>query len=176
VGFFDGVTANLIRSGRDGGRYYAPFGRRGAIYRVPDDGAAARIAREWRTFSTVVFGVVVVAPLTGLGWQLFLLTPIVVIAVIPFAFYTGRGLPRATLGFDELIPVTQSEALDRYARAVGRGWSGFLLAASVGMTALGIFAAVMSRRAELWLGALFFALCTVSLYVQYRRAGPGSRP
>jgi hypothetical protein len=176
VGFFDGITANLIRSGRDGARYYAPFGPRGAVYLVPDDWAAARITREWRGFTTAGFGLACVAPLAGLGWKLVLLAPLAAIAVIPFAFWTGRGLPRAAIGFESLIPVTRAEALDRYARAVGRGWLAGLLAASVGMTGLGLFAAAMSGRADLWLATGFFALCTVSLFFQHRRARSGPRP
>jgi hypothetical protein len=171
MGFFDGVGANLIRSGPDGSHYYAPFARFGAVYRVTDEVIAARITREWRAFGALLFSLALLLVLfTKASWTLLWLAPIVGVASIPFAVWVARGLPKANLTAADLLPQSRSEMLNNYSRAVGRRTLRLGLVASVFMTVMGVVAAILSAQAIMWLGAGFFALCTVSIYIQYRRA------
>ena len=167
MGVFDGFGPNLTRNGPEGDRFYTPFGRFGAVYRVADDETAGRITRDWRAFGGTLVAVALIgAPMIGLAsWHLVLLAPVAAIAAIPFAAWAGRGLTRSTLGAAGLGVVSQSPAA-RIGRAV-RPWIPIVTSAV--MTVAGVVAAFITPDPTLWLATAFFAVCTAGLYLFHRR-------
>jgi hypothetical protein len=172
MSFLDGFTVGIVRTGPAGGRFYAPMGKWGAVYEIPDDAAAARIRAEWRLLMIVLFAVLLLLLLViGATWKLVLLTPAVFIVTFPFAYWVARGLPKAPLTAAELPPVRPTELLKEQSRAFGRRTLGVLVGLSVFMTALGILAAVVAGGGlGIWVSVGFFVLCTVVIYAQYRNA------
>jgi hypothetical protein len=45
MGYFDGLTANLVQTGTDGKHYYAPAGKFGPLYVVPTPEAEHQLRR-----------------------------------------------------------------------------------------------------------------------------------
>jgi hypothetical protein len=177
MGYFDGLTANLLQTGTDGQRYYAPAGKLGPLYQVPNEEAAIQLRREWRAFF-IAFFVVLMAGLSlagpgwvaTAGWRLLLAAPLGGIAAVGFGFVAARRLPRATISHSELVRVPRAQAHRTYATAMGRRTLRFVLGTSLFMTVVGLLVAVLTPSVTLWISAGFFALCTVSIYRAYRSA------
>jgi hypothetical protein len=170
MGLFDGITAGLIRRGPDGARFYAPLGKWGQVYAVPDDEAAARIRSEWRALSIALFafslGVVFLA---GASWKVIVAAPAVLLVTIPFSHWVARQLPKADLKAADLVPVSRAELIREQGQAIGRRTLAILSLLSLGMTVVAVVAAlVVNGGFGQWWPAGFFALCTAVIYAQYR--------
>jgi hypothetical protein len=171
LGYFDGVTANLFRHDTAGRRYYTPLAKWGPLYEVDDPGAG-RIARDWKRFYQAMFFLILgLGIITSWTWKLLWLAVPLGLLAIPFGYWTARGLRRGDIAYDALVPVSRAEAMSRQSRAIGRRTLGWVLASSVLMLAVGIWAAVTTGRPVMWFSAGFFALCVISIAVQWRRAG-----
>ncbi len=109
MGYFDGLSANLVQTGTDGKRYYAPAGKCGPLYLLSTPEAENQLRREWRAFFIVFFVLLMLAlTLAGparvvtAGWRLFVVPAALggVVAVL-FGLVAARRLPRATISHGE---------------------------------------------------------------------------
>ena len=170
MGLFDGVTANLFRQDSAGRRVYAPFGKLGGVYLVPNDFVAARIAGVWRRFYQITIGCIIVAGIAfGWRWQAWLLVPIAIAASLVVAQLLTRGLERTAATPSDLQPVTRAQAVTRYAQAVGKRLLWTLLGSSLLLTGAGVWMITTGAGTEAWLATGFFCLCTLSFVFQLRR-------
>jgi hypothetical protein len=172
MGYFDGMTKALLRSGSDGQLYHVPLGKFGAIYLIPDEAASKRLQARWRAFFITLFAIMLAAVWYTQGnWRVILLAPVAGLLAIPFALWAAHDLPRATIAYSDLPKLTRSDALTAYSQATGRRTLGVVLVISVLMTLLGLLVAILQNTLALWASAGFFALCSFSLYRAFRRAG-----
>lgn len=170
MGLFDGVTANLFREDSAGRRVYAPFGKWGGVYLVPDASVAARIATVWRRFYQIMLvSIIGVGIAFGWSWQAWSLVPIAVAASLVVAQLQTKGLERITASASDLQPVTRAQAVTRYAKAVGKPLLWTLLGSSLLLTAAGIWMITTGAGIMAWGAAGFFGLCTLSFVLQLRR-------
>jgi len=123
MGYSDGLTANVMRRGEDGLAYYAPAGRFGPLFLVPDDRAATRIRREWKALFIAMLAstpIVILAVGPGwfatAGWRLLLPAPLAGLLAVAYGFIVARGLPRASIGHEQLVALPAWMAL---AQAMG---------------------------------------------------------
>ena len=171
MGYFDGMTGAVIRTGHDGARYYAPLGKYGRMYAVPDDAASARLQTRWRWFYYALFAIMLFAVYyTHANWRLIILAPVAGLIAVPFGYWAARGLPTATIAYSDLPAITRAQALTTYSRATGRRTLGFVLCASVLMTVMGLATALLTGQIMLWLSTGLFALTSVSIFGMFRRA------
>ena len=113
------VMANPVSQDTHGRTVYAPFGRWGSAYLVPDDEAADRIRRSWSRFSLPLVITPIVLLNLGLDWRLMLLA--VLMSVTYFALRLTRGLERLPESPKELLtPVSRKEIFRRQAQSLGR--------------------------------------------------------
>lgn len=172
MGFFDGITANLLRSDNDGKSYYAPLGRFGPVFEVPHDEEARRLRRSWQWFTVggyiAGFAVGITFATSGEWPWLLLLIPIIV-TWWTFALLVARGFPRAKIRHADLIPITRASAFEAYVLATGRrpfevaAVTNFVLAAAFLLLTLG------TGRGILWVPAALFAVFTILAFYAVSR-------
>ena len=177
MGYLDGLTANLLRSGQDGRLYYAPAGKLGPLYLVPDAKAAARLRQVWQRFFIVLF-VVAIATILAVGpawiatagWKLLIPLPVAALVSWLFGLIVGRGLPRAAITHRDLAPLSQSDLMKAYSTATGRRTLRLLLAVSVFMAVASVLVALLTPSVTLWVSAAFIVFCSVTIYRAWRRS------
>ena len=179
MGYFDAYTANLFRATRDGQRVFAPLGKFGAVYTVPSDEEAGRIARvARRLYQLMLAGIVGVQIVLGWRWNL-------VCGVLWLAVFYGvlqreaRRLPRTALRVADLAPLSRRERQARAGRALGMGWLVTMLAVSAVFVATGAWLWFRSGDPSMLFAVAFFGLCgAIAVYqiVVVRRSAPPSPP
>lgn len=172
MGYFDGFGENLTHAGPDGARYFAPVGRWGPIYRVPDASEEVRLRRRWVNFVRALF-FVGLASIVILGPTLpvvLAVGPIGGLLAVALGFWFARGFPKSTVVWSELERVSRTQAVSAYSKAVGRRTLLVLLVISALMALAGVLMLVFQPGLQSAFAAGFFVLCTVSAYIQFRQA------
>jgi hypothetical protein len=175
--YFDGLTANMLRTGPDGLSYYAPAGKLGPLYLVPDEKAVTRMRREWRYFFIAFFAAIPVAILTvgtarlaSAGWKLYVFAVLFGgLAGVLYGLLVARGLPRASISFAQLAPLSRAEGQAAAGMAMGRRTLRLLFGSSLFMTILGAIAVAASPTVTLGISVAFFAYCSFVLYKMLQR-------
>ncbi len=169
MGIFDGQTAILFREDASGQRVYAPFGLWGGVYRV-SNADVLRIQRHVKIFWLAALVIVVGLHIT-LGWRYNLLAlPILLCGYFGMAGWHVRHLPRLPLSVRELPSVSRAELERRYSHAIGAPLLAMLTVSSVAFVAIGIWLLTKGAGAQAWFVVIFFGLCAISLFRQWRRA------
>ena len=173
MGLIDGVMARKIHIGRDGKRYFAPFGPLGRVREIPDDAAYSRFVKRWRSFyfvgSVLGLSFPAFAPPGSVRLALFLIA--LVIAARAFSAWLSLGLPRAAITYAELPRRTWTELLRAEARATGRPLIGASLLGGVILTLIMVAAAIASPNdVRGWSGAALIGILTGYIYLSFRVA------
>ena len=168
--YFDGLTEHITRRGKDGRVYYAPIGRFGPLYLVPDDASHASLKRDWRRLFIGVIVALGLLPLVlGPAWFLApswrMLPPALVAGAlaVAYGFWLARRLPRATISHQELVRMSYSDAQQRTRAAMGPKAWGFVLGSSIVMSVVALIMAVVTPSLTAWLSAAFIAICAALL-------------
>jgi len=170
MGVFDGFTSILFRQDASGRRVYTPFGKWGGVYEVPDNDAR-RIQRDVKLFWIGWFVAVFVLQL-ALDWRyVFWAIPLMMVLFFVRSAWHIRRLRRLPLSPRDLPRLSRPELEQRYSRAVGTPTLAFLSITSIVFVVIGIWIVASGTGGALgWLVVLFFGLCSVSLFRQWRRA------
>src|SRR5262245_1421160 len=171
MGYFDGFGENLTRIGPDGRRYYAPIGRWGPIFDVPEASDEDRLRRRWIGFARVMFPIVMVVVLIRPAvFVVLAIGPVAGLLAVLFGLWCARDLPKSSVAWSDLKRITRTEAVTAYSKAVGRRTLFVCLILSIFMTFIGVLMLVLFPGVQIGLATGFLALCTASLYWSFRRA------
>lgn len=174
MGFLDLMEINLFRKGVEGGRYFAPLGNLGPIYRVPDDASARGIRRRHRILVLVASALFAAAlilqfavefPLL-VGW-LFLVLALEGLHVILAAF----ELPQARIAWEVFEPLNWTETLKTAARAAGETFLFRCLVVSTALVAFSVPLALLRpglATVQLAVVSVTVGLLTLLMYFSLR--------
>jgi hypothetical protein len=164
----------------DGTIVYAPYGRRGAGYRVTE-AEERRISRRYVRVSRVVLGAFGVA--TVVFWRSprfwLLAVPLVVSFRLAARYVLSRGLPRSTWRVRDLFdPLTHDRELRRREAARGIGRPALVAGVVVGgiLTTFGVTAAIVERSTLPLLVSGFTAVGTARFVRLLRALGRDRLP
>ena len=130
MGTFDQIVANYFGTDAQGRRIYAPKGRRGKAFVVPDDRAEQIASSLKRAFQVLIFGIALAA---GLLWGSLLLLAVAILLLnfIISGIRRVKGLEEVQ-GEWSLGP--KRERSSRGAQAIGKnGLRGFLLISAIAL-------------------------------------------
>jgi hypothetical protein len=121
-------------------------------------------------FASIPIVILAVGPgwFAGPAWKLIVPVPVAFLFAVAYGFIVARGLPRAAIGHEQLVPVSLKVARAQVSQAMGRRTMRFVLGSATLMTVIGLLMALITPSLTLWLSTGFFALCTISLYRSYR--------
>lgn len=164
MAYLDGFVSSLFRHDADGQRVFVLFGR--TVYLVSDRDAV-RIERRVKAYYAIMLSSVVVVQVhCGWRWNL-IAVPVWIAAYYALVALSVRSLPRANGRATDLPRVSPRDLARQRARATGQPTLWMLLIIGLMMTAASIVAAM--HRPFLWLGAVFFGLCTLVSIWQLRK-------
>ena len=158
MGYFDAFTANLFHSDDLGRRFYAPFGKFGRSYLVPDE-KVTPIATSIQTgYKVMLISIIGTQIIFGWRWNL-LVGPLATLLVYFQMWRVTRTLE--AIKVTELAQPSPKELLTKQAKATGSWALWSLLIISVLFTSVGVWMLATQGDSMAWFATVFFGLCAL---------------
>jgi hypothetical protein len=157
-----GITIGLFRETHDGRRVLGvrPAGFRTAWYLVSDSEVPV-VERRFRQFYAGVFLALLPAVIVFSGSNWWLIAALVLVMPFAMRYWVLRGLPRAAVADEDLIPIDRKAQLLEQAQAFGQPTMWVLMIAVILMGALGLSVAIADGVWWAWLGVAMFGTMAV---------------